>query len=60
LFQKQFQTVTSIDIIDKEDAFAFYELEFQNDIGQKEFVDFGTLDGVLDERCCFVLGFLKF
>jgi hypothetical protein len=42
LFKEEFEAITAIDIIDEKDAFAPYELQFENNIGKEEFVDLGT------------------
>jgi hypothetical protein len=41
LFKKQFETITSIDVIDKEYAFPLDEFEFQHHVSEKKLVDFG-------------------
>jgi hypothetical protein len=40
LFQEEFQAVAPVDVVDEKYAFALYEAEFEDDIGEKEFVDF--------------------
>lgn len=40
LFQEEFEAVRTVDIIDKDYAFALNELELEDDICKKEFVDF--------------------
>jgi len=38
LFKEEFDTITPINVIDEDKAFSLYELEFEDDIGQQEFV----------------------
>jgi len=38
LFKEELDTITSINIVDKYDAFALDEFEFENDVGQQELV----------------------
>jgi len=42
LFEEKFKTIASINVVHKDDAFALYELEFEDDIYEEEFIDFGT------------------
>jgi hypothetical protein len=42
LFQEQFEAIASVDVVHKDDAFASYELEFEDDIYEEEFINFGT------------------
>ena len=49
LFQEQLQSITTIDVVDEDDAFTLDELKFENDVGQQELVDFGAA-----ANTCFV------
>ena len=42
MFQEKFETIASVDVVHKYDAFALYELEFEDDICEEEFIDFGA------------------
>jgi hypothetical protein len=38
LFEEEFDTVTPINIVDKDDAFSLNELEFEDNVSQQELV----------------------
>jgi hypothetical protein len=42
LLKKEFQSVASVDIANKNDAFSFDQLQFENDVCQKKFLVLGT------------------
>jgi hypothetical protein len=42
LFQEKFQAVAAVDVVDEKYAFTLYKAEFEDDICEKKFVDFGA------------------
>lgn len=44
MFEEKFQSVAAVYIVNKDNAFAFDELELEYDICKEEFVDFGASD----------------
>ena len=40
MFEEKFKTIASVEVVHKYDAFASYEFQFEDDICEKEFVNF--------------------
>lgn len=53
LLQEELEPVAPVNVVDKEDAFAFDKAELEEDIGEEELVRLGAVDVVLRElgRC---------
>jgi hypothetical protein len=45
LFEEELKAITAVDIVDKENTFAFDEFEFKDNICEEKFVDFRTPEG---------------
>jgi hypothetical protein len=58
LFQEELETITAVDIVDENDAFAFDQLELENHVGKKELVDFRAANSVLGQETSLVFSFL--
>jgi hypothetical protein len=53
LLQEKLETITAVNIIDEEYAFALDELQLKDDICEEELVDFGTSgDAVVCKSSC--------
>lgn len=47
LFQEEFETVTTVYVVNKEYTFAFDKTEFQDYVGEQKFVNFGASSAVI-------------
>lgn len=50
LFQEEFDTVTPLDVVDKDDGFPSDELELEQNVDEQEFVAFRGESVVLDKE----------
>jgi hypothetical protein len=42
MFQKELEPIAAVDVVDKHDAFAPYQIELEDHVCEEEFVDFGA------------------